>query len=254
MPEGSAKTDLYFTFEAPVKDHSWAGFGMGTRMDNSLIFVVYRSADDQGEPTLSPRIGSQHQTPTYTDKVNTSILQDSTVTDDKFVINFHCVGCRSWGEGEVDVSSTSAPFFYALGPEGSLQSDDKEARINQHEKHSDIFSLDMKAATGVNGVPVVGSAGNSTSTGDDDDNDDSEDGYDSAYGLSRGVALHAFVMCFAFAIVYPAGYLFLRIFERVWLHWGIQSFGVFLTCAGLGSGIAVSIKEQIVRTYIFGLC
>lgn len=245
MPEGSAKTDLYFTFEAPAKDHNWAGFGMGTQMDNSLIFVVYRSADNQGEPTLSTRIGEQHRMPIFTNKVNTSILQGSTVTDDKFIINFHCMGCRSWGEAEVDVTSTSAPFFYALGPGGSLRSDDKEVRINRHDLHSDAFTLDMKAATGVNGVPVIGSAGDNTSIGEDADDDD-DDGPGYGFGISRGVAFHAFVMCFAFSIVYPAGYLFLRIFERVWLHWGIQSFGVILTFLGVGSGIAVSMREQLV--------
>lgn len=249
MPEGSEKADLYFTFEAPAKDHNWAGFGMGTQMDNSLIFVVYRSKDNQGEPTLSPRIGNQHQMPIFTNKVNTTILQGSEVTDDKFIVNFHCMGCRSWDEGEVDATSTSAPFFYALGPEeqGNLQSDDKEFRINRHELHSDIFPLDMKAATGTNGVPVIGSAGDNASTGDDDSDDD-DFGGSPRYGGSRGVAFHAFFMSFAFILVFPGGYLFLRLFERVWLHWGIQSFGVLLVFLGVGSGIAVSIREQIVRS------
>lgn len=244
VPEGSAKTDLYFTFEAPAKDHTWAGFGMGTRMHDSLIFVVYRSADNQGEPTLSPRLGEQHSMPLFTTQVNTSILQGSTVTDDKFVVNFHCVGCRSWDGGEVDVASTDAPFFYALGPEGSLQSDDKEVQINRHEAHSVVFPLDMKAATGANGVPGIGSAtdGNSTGVADDDS------GPASSIGISRGVAIHGFVMCFAFALVFPGGYLFLRIFERVWLHWGIQSFGLLLVFLGVASGIAVSIREQLVGT------
>ncbi|KAK5093029.1 hypothetical protein LTR70_000504 [Exophiala xenobiotica] len=241
VPEGSAKTDLYFTFEAPAKDHTWAGFGMGTRMHDSLIFVVYRSADNQGEPTLSPRLGEQHSMPLFTTQVNTSILEGSTVTDDRFVVNFHCVGCRSWDGGEVDVASTDAPFFYALGPEGSLQSDDKEVQINRHEAHSVIFPLDMKAATGANGVPGIGSAtdGNPTGAADDDS------GSASGIGISRGVAIHGFVMCFAFALVFPGGYLFLRIFERVWLHWGIQSFGLLLVFLGVASGIAVSIREQL---------
>jgi len=241
VPEGSAKTDLYFTFEAPAKDHDWAGFGMGTAMHDSLIFVVYRSADNQGEPTLSPRLGEQHSMPIFTNQVNTSILSESTVTDDKFVVNFHCVNCRSWDGGSVDVASTNAPFFYALGPKGTLQSDDKETRINKHEIHSDIFTLDMQAATGANGVPVIGSAG-------DLDMNEVDEISGSTYGISRGVAIHGFVMCFAFALVFPAGYLFLRIFERLWLHWGIQSFGVLLVFLGVASGIAVSIREQLVST------
>lgn len=213
-------------------------------MHDSLIFVVYRSADNQGEPTLSPRLGEQHSMPIFTNQVNTSILHGSTVTDDKFVVNFHCMGCRSWDGGEVDAASTSASFFYALGPEGSLQSDDKEVQINRHEVHSGIFTLDMKAATGANGVPVIGSAADGTSTGEADD----DSGPASGIGISRGVAMHGFIMCFAFALVFPGGYLFLRIFERVWLHWGIQSFGLLLVFLGVVSGIVVSIREQLVST------
>src|SRR4051794_12538130 len=79
VPEGSDMKDLYFHFEAPLKDHNWAGFGLGAQMHNSLIFVAYRSADNQGEPTLSPRIGQQHRMPIFTNSVNVSVLSGSEV-------------------------------------------------------------------------------------------------------------------------------------------------------------------------------
>lgn len=248
VPEGPGKTDLYFHFEAPADGHSWAAFGMGRGMDKSLIFVVYASADNQGEPTVSPRIGSGHTPPALTNAVNVSVLEGSSATEDKFVVNLHCQNCRNWGSGEVDVTSSSAPFIYALGPSGTLQSDDKNARISKHSSYQSGWSLDMKQATGINGVPIVGGAGGSTDNDDDDDDDDAP-GQGPGPGFERGprmLIIHAFLMGFAFAIVYPGGYLLLRVFERVWLHAGVQTFGIVLTIAVIITGVVMSKRDQIV--------
>jgi hypothetical protein len=51
-------------------------------------------------------------------------------------------------------------------------------------------------------------------------------------------------MCGTFIVLFPAGYLFLRVFERVWIHIAFQSFGLFATLLGAASGIALSIKKN----------
>jgi hypothetical protein len=65
-----------------------------------------------------------------------------------------------------------------------------------------------------------------------------------------GAALHALFACGTFIVLLPAGYLFLRIFERVWIHIAFQSFGLFVTLLGAASGIALSTKKNKVRLSI----
>lgn len=207
------------------------------------MFIVYRSEGNTGEPTVSPRIASGHVMPRQTTDSNVTVLSSSKVTDDRFYVDFHCMSCREWnnGGGKVDVTSSDASFYFALGPDGTLESDDLNVQINQHPDIPTLFGLDLKSATGTNGVPTIGS------TGDQDSDSDGTDDYGPGF-TSRGLAAHAFVMGLAFTIIYPLGYLLLRLFERVWLHWAVQSFGVFLTILGVGSGIAVSIKNDIVSS------
>lgn len=211
---------------------------MGMVMDNSLMFVVYRSADDQGEPTVSPRIGQNHVMPEWYNNTQVNVLEGSEVTKDKFVVNMHCRGCRSWGEGSLDLTNSRARFFYALGPSGTtLKSDNSNERIEAHPNHPKQFSLNMTAATGLNGVPPF------ESEQDSQENPNRDVSMGGIIMSSRGVAFHAFLMSFAFSVVFPVGYLFLRIFDRLWAHWGTQIFGTLLVFLGMVAGIVISVKE-----------
>ncbi|KAK5080387.1 hypothetical protein LTS08_007685 [Lithohypha guttulata] len=243
VPEGDQKTDLYFNFEAPA-DHKWVGFGIGMTMDDSLMFVVYRSQDNQGEPTVSPRTTNYHNMPEFYNETTVNVLEGSEVTNDKYVVRMHCKSCRNWGDGGLDTSGRRQRFFYALGPSGDdIKSDDSNARIDSHPGHPSQFMLDMVEATGTNGVPAFEM--NDDASDDSGDDDDDRRGPFGSGDLSRGVAFHAFVMSFAFSIVFPLGYLFLRLFERVWMHYSIQAFGTLLVFAGVGSGIMVSKRENL---------
>lgn len=257
VPEGNSQ-DLFFHFEAPSNGIAWAAFGMGTQMAGSLMFVVYES--EGGNTTVSPRLGTGYIMPQYTDSVNVTVLEGSQVTSSSFIANFQCHDCRSWGNsGSVDVTSTSAPFIYAIGPSGTLQSNDQTAGINQHSETKNGWSLNMQQATGPGGIPLSGTSssgsGNSSpngsnnstnsNNGNDNNNNNDGDGGNIIY-VPAGVLFHGGVMGLAFAIIYPLGYLFLRVFEKVWLHAGVQSFALLLTFLGVGSGIAVSKRNQIV--------
>lgn len=211
-------------------------------MADSLMFVVYRSADNQGEPTVSPRTTTGHNMPEYYNSTQINVLEASEVNSDNYVVQMHCASCRSWGDGTLDTNGKSQRFFYALGPSGDdLKSDDYNAVISQHPAHPKQFVLDVVAATGTNGVPSFTS--DSTDNSDDGDNDDGPGGIGVT---SPGVGFHAFVMSLAFSIIFPLGYLFLRLFEKVWLHYSLQAFGTVLVFLGVGSGIRVSKQESIV--------
>ena len=90
--------------------------------------------------------------------------------------------------------------------------------------------MDMVQATGDEGVPT-----NTTSTSGA-----------ASVGNARidhdyGNALHALAMTGTFVILFPLGVLFLRIFEKVILHWMNQAFAVLVVVVGTGIGIYISL-------------
>ena len=160
--------------------------------------------------------------------------------NNRFVVNMQCLNCRKWNSGSLQLYSNDKkeqPVFYAFGPDGDLASDDLEAPIQQHERVSDVIGLDL--VPGEAGVPII----------PDDPSEPRTATYDFGNGSSSAgssstwtIAIHALLMCFAFSIVFPGGYLLLRIFEKVWLHWIPQSAGVLVVLGGLGAGVAIPLK------------
>lgn len=232
----SDSTDsLFYHFSAPSAQ-SWAAFGFGSQMKGALIMVTYAS-EDGNNVTVSPRLGVGHVMPQYTSNVQVDVLNGSGIIGGSFVVNAKCTGCRSWSGGSVDVTSTSQNMIWALGPSGTLKSNDESATINQHQGYN-FFNLNLKDATGTGGVPSVS---NSTADGSLNDGPPGFGG-----NFRAGVAFHAFLMVAAFLVVFPAGYLSLRVLEKVWLHWGVQSFALLMVCVGSAAGIGVSIRDQLV--------
>lgn len=253
-PEGDNQTDLFIHFSAPAENHAWAAFGLGDGMTDSLIFVVYRSDSNSSAVTISPRLGTGHSMPKFTSDVQVKALDLTGVdANNRFVVNMQCTNCRSWNGGDLQVMSgskaVSQPVFYALGPNGDLSSDDTSASISIHERHSDITGLAL--VPGPAGVPIVTddpseprtndggltNGGSGTASGGDSDG---------GSGPFLSLAFHAFFMCFAFALVFPGGYLLLRMFERVWLHWIPQTIGVLCVIAGFGAGIRATVRGKMV--------
>ena len=203
-------------------------------MKGSLIFVAYASADGKNV-TVSPRLGTGHNMPQSTSDVKVGLLDGSGISNDIFVVNGFCSGCRTWSGGSVNVDSTSQSMIWAVGPSGvTLESDDVSATIQQHDAY-DTFSANLKNATGLGGVPVV--LNGETAITNDSNGD-----------FHAGVAFHALLMVGAFLVVFPAGYLFLRVFEKVWLHWGTQSFAAVLVVVGTVAGVVLSIRDDYVST------
>ncbi|KIW19359.1 hypothetical protein PV08_03654 [Exophiala spinifera] len=233
VPDNSTDT-LFYHFSAP-STQKWAAFGFGSRMKDSLIFVTYASENGKNV-TVSPRLGKGHSMPQHTDEVKVDVLEGSGIINDVFVVNAKCTGCRSWDGGSVDVDSDDQDMIWALGPDGSLKSDDVSASISQHGEYN-YFDLNLRDATGTGGVPSV-----SESTTTDDDFHDGP--FDSDHA-NAGIAFHAFLMVSAFLIVFPAGYLLLRILNNVVVHWATQTFALLMVCVGTAAGIGLSIRQDL---------
>ncbi|RMZ78345.1 hypothetical protein DV738_g3863, partial [Chaetothyriales sp. CBS 135597] len=232
VPDNSTDA-LFFHFNAPASISSWAAFGFGDQMNDALMFVVYASADGQSV-TVSPRLGNSHNQPQYTDNVTVTLFGGSGITNGVFNVNAMCTGCRSWSGGSLDVTSTSADMIWALGPARILASSDVDANIVQHQVYGNI-QMNLVEATGLGGVPIVGTGTNGSSS-----NSGSV-----GWSVTPGTAAHAGLMILAFLVAFPGGFLFLRLFNRVWLHLGIQSAGVVMVILGTAAGIVVSKKDQI---------
>ncbi|EXJ66491.1 uncharacterized protein A1O5_10160 [Cladophialophora psammophila CBS 110553] len=222
---------LFYHFSAPA-GQTWAAFGFGSGMAGALIFVTYAS-EGGNNVTVSPRLGKGHVMPLHTSDVQLEVLSGSGIVDGSFVVNAKCSNCRSWDGGNIDVNSDNQAMIWAAGSGGSLSSNDVNAQIQKHEGYN-FFNLNLKQATGIGGVPVVSASS------------DTVIGGGPVGGDFRGApGFHAFLMVAAFLIVFPGGYLFLRVFEKVWLHWGIQSLALLMTILGMGVGIAISKRDKI---------
>lgn len=202
------------------------------------MFIAYTSEDGKNV-TVSPRLGTGHSMPSHTDAVKVQLLSGSGIINNTYVVNAKCSDCRSWSGGSADVTNENQKMLWALGRTGDIKTNALDASIQQHQTYN-TFSLDFKQATGEAGVPIVDAA-NLVDTIEGIDN--------SANGSRRGIAFHAFLMVAAFLVVFPGGFLFLRVFEKVWLHWAVQSFALLMITIGTGVGIAVSKRNDIVSCH-----
>jgi hypothetical protein len=177
---------------------SWYGFGFGTGMVGTLMFIAYPSTDGT-KVTISPRPGIGHVIATYTGDVSYSLLVGSSIVDDdigtNLVANVRCVDCRSWPGGHIDLTSTKQPMIYAVGSaNGQIATNDHTAAIHQHVGYGQ-FAVDMVGATGPPSDTTV-------QRGVSHETDDSE-------VRGPGAVLHAPFTCGTFIVLFPAGYLFL---------------------------------------------
>ena len=213
-------------------------------MAGSLIFVAYSNAKGDNV-TVSPRLGTGHVMPQYASNINMTIFEGSGIIGDTFVVNAKCTNCRSWGSGKIDVSTTSQPIIWAFGDEDNeVKSDSPSAPIQQHSLEPGFFNnMNLQQATGTGGVPT--NSTNSTSTTGQQGQGTQPGSYDS----DTGRILHGLLMCGTFVILFPAGFLFLRLFERVWIHMALQSLGAFVFLVGAAAGIVITLKDKLVRTH-----
>lgn len=254
-------SDLYMHMSAPSV-YQWMAAGIGSRMKDALIFVAYPSKNGTGM-TLSPRLGSGHTEPTYFDGISCSLVyaddlaDANTVTsgdDGVMTVDAVCKNITAWTSGNLSFTSTAQDFIFAVGPSSDvgpgghgatpLQSNSLSAGLNRHSFYGQ-FTMDMAKAVSTDSstaeVPRPnGSSGSKRSTSYVREN--ASEAYDDKADHDPAPAIHAFVMCLTFVIIFPLGTLFLRVLERVILHAVVQSIGLVLVCMATAGGIVISTQ------------
>ncbi|KAJ6105048.1 hypothetical protein N7486_003737 [Penicillium sp. IBT 16267x] len=239
IPDDSS--DLYFHLSGPT-DYSWVAVGTGSKMKDSLMIVLYCSADGTNV-TVSPRFASGEDEPVYSSSLAVDILDGTGVFDNTMTVNARCSNCTSWATGSLDLQSTSQDWIFGLGPTGSLaamlRSNSKTAGIEQHSKYG-VFTMDMVHATGGSG------------------------GLPTSYTTSVGSALsghvisdsnwpsiiHALCACGALILFNPTGVVFLRILPKsVRWHWINQTLSSALAILGIVIGFYLSTMFTKSQSY-----
>jgi hypothetical protein len=196
------------------------------KMANSLIFMAY--PDSTGKNiTLSPRLAHGHVEPSHTN-LSVTVLPGSGIANDIMTVNAMCTNCRSWKGGSIDPANTAAQFIFAVGPDGDLKSNSGSANIKRHAEYG-TFTMDLKKALGVKGVPVALTADTAGTT-------------QNSLKTDHDVAppLHACIMILVFVGLMPFGVLVLRIFNSPKWHGLNQSLSASGALLGAGLGIYIS--------------
>lgn len=247
--------DLYFHMSGPVKN-SWMAVGIGEEMDDALMFVVHKGANE-GSITLSPRVAFDGTSePTYYPAVRCEQLASPTAyrkrdgsssgADSTMEANAVCHNATSWDGGSLDLSSTTQKWMFALGPDHALHSDSMSAPLLRHETYGN-FDMDMTKATstGSGAVPQPNGSNDpyvrtNASTAEDVTSDSDKAGI-----------VHGVVMCVAYILLYPLGALLLRFVKRapVRIHWICQSVASVLVVIGFGLGVYASTQYNRSRDY-----
>ncbi|KAH0536468.1 hypothetical protein FGG08_006649 [Glutinoglossum americanum] len=179
--------------------------------------------------------------PTYSDKINATLVPGSGIVHDQFVVNARCTNCRKWDQGSLSVDSESQEFIYALGPTwSSIRTDSKSALMQRHIGYG-FFTMNLKQAKGDAGVPE----GTRTSTGSE-----SSESIHSDYNFV--LFAHIVFMVGSFVVLLPLGVLFLRAFQKVKLHSINQNITVVIILIGGGMGIYLSTMFNLTRSFSTG--
>lgn len=131
----SRSGSIYFQLRANSL-YQWIGFGSGSRMRGSSMFVIYQ--DGNNNITLSTRQGTGHNMPQYVSRTDVELLQGSGIINGTMVANIRCSSCS-------DVSSFSN--WIAAWKTGSpLNSSNPSQSIGYHDGQSS-FVVDLAHAS-----------------------------------------------------------------------------------------------------------
>ncbi|EPS30423.1 hypothetical protein PDE_05374 [Penicillium oxalicum 114-2] len=233
IPDGS--NDLHFHLSGPAS-YSWIAVGTGDEMADSMMILVYSSADGKNV-TVSPRLASGEQEPEYSSSIDVTLLEGTGLANNIMTVNARCNNCTTWKTGSLDLQSSSQPWNFALGPTGSsvrlLRSDSKTASIERHSKYG-VFKMDMVHATGgSDGLPSTSSYAQSQGTESEEFTSDS----------NWPSIIHALAACIAIIFLFPFGAILLRVFpQSVRWHWVNQTLSTGIAILGLILGFYLSTQ------------
>ncbi|SMR43406.1 unnamed protein product [Zymoseptoria tritici ST99CH_1E4] len=250
--------DVYYHMNAPAS-HSWMGVGFGSSMTNTRMLISYL-AEDGHHLTNTVRYSTGHTEPVAEDVVIEPVTSDhyapfsNTLSPDGIMIaHAVCRKCATWKNGALNLTNTAEQFVFALGPNITLHSNDKNAPLRLHDFHG-TFQLDMTVATNYTGdyarVPAPQDPG--LQTGDSFwafANYYSSSAYNTSNDAEWAGVAHAVFMCFTFLLIFPLGALSLRLLRRALVHAAAQVLGVIFLTIGLGLGIYASKLYNKSKTF-----
>ncbi|KAF2403606.1 hypothetical protein EJ06DRAFT_541375 [Trichodelitschia bisporula] len=157
----SSSGDILFQIKGP-SNLGWIALGQGSGMSGAQIFVIYTSADGKNV-TLSPRLGSGHNTPSYNSKAQVTLLEGSGIVGSDMIANVRCSSCASWSGGSMDLTSASSGWIHASHSGPALNDDSPSAGISQHDQSYGTMKVDLSKAKGGSGDANVFSTSTSSS-------------------------------------------------------------------------------------------
>jgi hypothetical protein len=117
--------------------------------------------------TLSPRRATGHTEPTYDKRIDCKIVDNANPeTNDQVELGIMCHNATQWSNPVLDLTSKTAPFMFAVGPEtfnnGSSWSNSPQKDLRIHSAVGQ-FTMDMTTATVSSNIGmVIPSIGNVT--------------------------------------------------------------------------------------------
>ncbi|KAH8712276.1 hypothetical protein GQ44DRAFT_811507 [Phaeosphaeriaceae sp. PMI808] len=231
----NSSQDVFLYFASPA--YSWVGVGFGSKMENSLMFIMYPNSNGDNV-TVSPRIGSKNIEPTFEPAINLDILPGTAITNDSmFVLKAVCRNCRSWRGGSIDIQNKAHAMMYAFGPANRLQSSSRSADLRRHVRYG-TFTMDMMTATGEAGVPRNSSALNGVKL----------DG-DMVRDRDRATLAHTIIACLALFVIWPLNVIFAAFFKNIRIHVGASILIMAFLVVAYALGISSSSQYNRSKNY-----
>ncbi|MCJ1306759.1 hypothetical protein MMC25_000402 [Agyrium rufum] len=255
----SGSGDIYFQITAP-SSYQWIGFGEGAQMKGSNIFIIYSDADN-GNVTLSPRLGVGEVMPLYNSAAQVALIDGSGIVNGVMTANVRCSNCESWSGGTLQVTSTTANFIWAYKGGNEISSNSQSVNLVQHDDMGN-FQLDLTVGTGGNSLNPFADSSNATASNSTGTTTGGDGGGGSSSGGNMGgsssadaskasrhkkVVAHGILMSLAFLIFFPLGALTIRTLSSpntIWVHAGAQTLAFAIAIAGVGLGIWIAINPH----------
>ncbi len=231
--------------------YTWLGLGIGNMMNGAQIFLMY--ANGNGNVTVSPRKGTGHVMPQYSQR-SFELLEGSGVENDTMVANVVCRDCSSLKLGG------SNSWISAWKQGSPLDSTELDATITQHDAHS-IFQIDFaQASISSDANPFLG--GNTNSGSGNGNGGGSNPPVVSGGGSSGGIGsssgmlpwAHGIIMMLVFVVMYPVGGILMPALGKWIIHASWQMTAFLAMWAGLGIGYTIAHRNGIVSNLPAGTC
>jgi flagellar biosynthesis protein FliQ len=151
-----------------------------------------------------------------------------------------CYSCNKWSSGSLDLTSTDAPWMWAAGPDQTLQSDNKNANIEEHASYGNFYmNMTSAVSKATDATPHL-------------------NGTTSSAGVSTGgdtndilVKIHAILLSGSFLVLFPLGIIALRWRGLVKIHWIVQLVATAACLLGLGVAIVMSVQSKQYKSFSF---